>query len=203
MNFTLGVPDHQFVQRTPRRGLITKMEVRVVSLAKLALRPGDIVWDIGTGSGSVAIEAARLVGPEGRVYAIEKNAEDVGIARQNLERFGTRNVTLVHGRAPEGLSGWPDPDAVFLGGTAGAMADLVRMAVGRLRPGGRLVANTVTLENLHEAATALRECGWEPEMVLMQVSRAQPILHLTRFVALDPVYVVSSVKPEPAGRSPT
>ncbi len=199
MNFTLGVPDDRFEQRTPKRGLITKMEIRVVSLAKMSLRPGDTVWDIGTATGSVAIEAARLVAP-GRVYAIEKNEEDVGIARRNVERFGLDNVAMMHGRAPAGLEGWPDPDAVFIGGSAGSMAALVRLAVERLRPSGRLVANAATLENLQQCLTALRERGWRADIVLMQVARSKPILDLTRFEALDPVYIVTgTAEMPPAG----
>lgn len=197
MNFTLGVPDDQFAQRTPKRGLITKMEVRVVSLARLALRPGDTVWDIGTATASVAIEAARLVAP-GRVYAIEKNAEDVAIARQNVARFGAGNVTVVHGLAPAGLEDWPDPDAVFIGGSAGTMADLVRLAVARLRPGGRLVANVATVENLHECVSTLRGCGWHTDLVLLQVARSRPILNLTRFESFDPVYIVTGTAAAPA-----
>lgn len=196
MNFTLGVPDSRFEQRTPKRGLITKMEVRVVSLAKLNLKPGDTVWDIGTATASVAIEAARLVAP-GPVYAIEKNEEDVGIARRNVERFGAANVTVVHGKAPAGLDQWPDPDAVFIGGSSGSMAALVKLAVARLRPGGRVVANAATIENLHECVTALKECGWHADIVLMQVARSKPILNLTRFESFDPVYIVTGTAEAP------
>jgi precorrin-6Y C5,15-methyltransferase (decarboxylating) len=197
LSFTLGVPEDRFEQRTPKRGLITKMEVRVVSLAKLGLKPGDVVWDIGTATASVAIEAARLVAP-GRVYAIEKNEEDVGIARRNVERFGAANVTVVHGKAPAGLEEWPDPDAIFIGGSSGSMAVLVKLAVQRLRPGGRLVGNVVTIENLHECVTAIKEAGWHADVVLMQVARSKPILNLTRFESFDPVYIVTGTAEGPA-----
>lgn len=201
MRHPLGIPDDRFEQRTIRRGLITKQEVRAVSLAKLALRPGDIVWDIGTATGSVAIEAANLVGPAGWVLAVEKNAEDAAIARRNVERFGATNVTVVHGRAPEVLTDWPDPDAVFIGGSSGSMADLVRLAAGRLRPRGRLVANVVTLENLQQCLVALREVGWPSQIVLLQVARSRPILDLTRLEALDPVYVVAAARDEAGGEA--
>lgn len=191
MKGSLGIPDDQFEQHAPKRGLITKMEVRVVSLAKLQLKPGDMVWDIGTATGSVAIEAARLVAPGGRVFAVEKNQESVAMARRNVERFGAEGVTVVHGRAPEALADWPDPDAVFIGGSAGSMADLVALAIRRLKPGGRLVANVVTLENLHACTTAIRACGWQTDIVHLQVSRSQPILDLTRMEALDPVTIIT------------
>ncbi len=196
IDFTLGVPDQRFEQRTPKRGLITKMEVRVVSLAKLGLQPKDTVWDIGTATASVAIEAARLVAP-GVVYAIEKNEEDVCIARRNLERFGAQNVMVFHGKAPAGLEEWPDPDAVFIGGSAGSMAVLVKLAVQRLRSGGRLVANAATIENLHECVSAIKEAGWYADVILMQVARSKPILNLTRFESFDPVYIVTGTAEAP------
>ncbi len=190
MNFTLGIPDDCFEQRRPGRGLITKLEVRVVSLARLALRPGDTVWDIGTATASVAIEAARLVAP-GPVWAIEKNADDAAMAGRNVARFGAANVTVVHGQAPAGLADWPDPDAVFIGGSSGAMAELVQLAMRRLRPGGRLVANVATLENLHECVAALRAGLWQADITLLQVARSRPILNLTRLASFDPVYIVT------------
>jgi precorrin-6Y C5,15-methyltransferase (decarboxylating) len=201
MNFTLGLPEDRFEQRTPKRGLITKMEVRVVSLAKLGLQPGHTMWDIGTATASVAIEAARLVGVRGHVFAVEKNEEDVGIARRNVERFGAANVTVVHGKAPAGLDAWPDPDAIFIGGSSGSMATLIQLAVERLRPGGRVVANAATIENLHECVATLKACGWHPDIVLMQVSRSKPILNLTRFESFDPVYIITGTAeaPAPAG----
>lgn len=202
MSFTLGVPDDRFEQRKPKRGLITKLEIRVVSLAKLALQPGGVVWDIGTATGSVAIEAARLVGQTGRVFAIEKNEEDVAIARRNVARFEVQNVTVVHGKAPAGLEEWPDPDAIFIGGSSGSMAGLIELAVERLRPGGRVVANVATIENLQECVTALKGCGWHADINLMQVARSKPILNLTRFESFDPVYIVTGsaeAPPEPAG----
>jgi precorrin-6Y C5,15-methyltransferase (decarboxylating) len=198
VNFTLGLSEDLFEQRKPKRGLITKTEVRVVSLAKMNLRQGYTVWDIGTATGSVAIEAARLIAP-GPVFAIEKNEEDVGIARRNVERFEATNVTVVHGKAPAGLDQWPDPDAVFIGGSSGSMAALVRLAVERLKPGGRVVVNAATLENLHECVTGLKDCGWHADVVLMQVSRSRPILNLTRFESFDPVYIVTgSAETSPA-----
>lgn len=202
MRVPLGVPDDRFEQRRPKRGLITKMEIRVVSLARLALRPGGVVWDIGTATGSVAIEAAQLVGETGRVLAIEKNEEDVAIARRNAARFEAANVTVVHGKAPAGLDEWPDPDAIFIGGSSGSMAELIELAVDRLRPGGRVVANVATIENLQECVTALKGRGWHAEITLMQVARSRPILNLTRFESFDPVYIVTGsaeASPQPAG----
>jgi precorrin-6Y C5,15-methyltransferase (decarboxylating) len=195
-DWTLGIPDDEFEQRKPRRGLITKAEVRVVSLAKLCLRPDSTVWDIGTGSGSVAIEAARIA-RQGRVYAIEKNPEDCAIARRNCEKFGTANVTVVEGRAPEGLDTWPDPDGVFIGGSGGEMAEIIALACRRLREGGRVVVNAATIETLYGAVQALKAQEFAVDIVQVQVARSRPILHLTRFEALDPVFIITGRRPTP------
>ncbi|MGH7966879.1 MAG: precorrin-6Y C5,15-methyltransferase (decarboxylating) subunit CbiT, partial [Candidatus Binatia bacterium] len=146
-----GIPDHLFVQRKPEHGLITKAEVRVLSLARLALSETDTVWDIGAGSGAVAIEAA-LLAPQGRVVAVEKNAGDVAIIRQNLEQFKVSNVTVIAGRAPQVLHDLTSaPDAVFIGGSGGEMTEVIQVSLARLSDGGRLVINAVTIDNLAAA----------------------------------------------------
>jgi len=103
----------------------------------------------------VGLEAARLC-RHGHVFAIEKNAADVDIIRQNHDAFGVANYTLVHDRAPSGMQAWPDPDAVFVGGSGGELAELIRLILRRLRPGGHLVMNFVTLENLATALETLK-----------------------------------------------
>lgn len=143
----MGLADSAYHQRQPDKGLITKQEVRAVSLARMQLRADSRVWDIGAGSGSVGLEAARLC-PQGHVWAIEKNEADHAIAGQNARAFGVSNHTLVHGKAPEGLDAWPDPDAVFIGGSGGELQELIALCLRRLRTGGWLVMNFVTLENL-------------------------------------------------------
>jgi len=184
-----GLADAEFVQRQPDKGLITKQEVRAVSLARLQLRLDSVVWDIGAGSGSVGLEAARLC-PQGHVYAIEKNEADHAIAGQNHAAFGVSNYTLVHARAPEGLDAWPDPDAVFIGGSGGELAGLIAGIVRRLRPGGTLVMNFVTLENLATATATLAAEGVEWDVLQLQAARSKPILHMHRMAAENPVWIV-------------
>lgn len=98
---------------------MTKQEVRAAALAKLAVQPGDTLWDVGAGTGSVSVELA-LAAPRGHVYAVECDPEACGLIRQNRERFHACNLTLVEGRAPAALADLPAPDAVFIGGTKGA-----------------------------------------------------------------------------------
>ncbi len=193
--WTPGLPEAAFDQRKPKVGLITKREVRVLSLARLAVRPDSVVWDIGAGSGSVSIEAARLA-PRGRVFAVEKNAEDAEIVRANVERFRVAHVTVVHARAPEGLDRLPDPDAVFVGGSGGRLDEILAIAAARLRPAGRIVVNAITLDTLHEAVSAFRRLELEHEAILVSIARSRPLLGMMSFEALNPVYIVTAWRAE-------
>ncbi len=184
-----GLPDASFEQRHPDKGLITKNEVRAVSLARLQLRADSVVWDIGAGSGSVGLEAARLCS-EGHVYAIEKNEDDAAIGQRNRAAMGISNHTLVHGKAPAGLQAWPDPNAVFIGGSGGELAELITLILARLRPGGWLVMNFVTIENLGAAVEALKAAGASWDVLQLQASRSKPILHMHRMAAENPVWLV-------------
>ena len=200
-----GREDDEYIQRTPEKGLITKQEARALSLAKLRLAADAIVWDIGAGSGSVGIEASRLA-PLGHVYAIEKNEADAANARANALRFRATNYTLAEGRAPEQLEHWPDPDAVFIGGSGGELAALITLILARLKPGGRLVMNFVTLENLATATAELtaasasggnsggKSGGISWDVVQLQASRSQPILDMHRMAAQNPVWIVTASK---------
>jgi precorrin-6Y C5,15-methyltransferase (decarboxylating) len=184
-----GLPDASFAQRHPEKGLITKNEVRAVSLARMQLRADSVVWDIGAGSGSVGLEAARLC-RMGHVYAIEKNVDDCSNVLQNRMAMGISNHTLVHGKAPEGLQDWADPDAVFIGGSGGELADLIALILKRLAPLGWLVMNFVTLENLAAAVATLKEQGASWDVLQLQASRSKPILHMHRMAAENPVWIV-------------
>jgi precorrin-6Y C5,15-methyltransferase (decarboxylating) len=188
--YTFGIPEDEFECMKPRRGLITKTEVRVVSLSKMALQKDSVVWDIGAGSGSVSIESA-LLAPMGRVYAIEKDEEDVSIINQNLTKFQTPNVRVIHGRAPEALAGLEPPDAVFIGGSGGGMEKILTACLERLKLGGRLVVNLATIENLSEAYGYFKERKINTDVSQVQVSRGSPILNLTRLEAFNPVFVIA------------
>ncbi len=177
-----------FAKRMPKKGLITKREVRLLSLAALGIRPSSVIWDVGAGSGSVGIEAA-LLAPQGHVYAIEVDPEGVAICRENVAAHGVDNVTVIEGRAPEALADLPAPDAVFIGGSKGSMDEIIETALNRLSPGGRLVVNAITLENSAEAYSAFRSRGLTPEVTLLQVSRAEPLARYMRYEAMNPIQI--------------
>jgi precorrin-6Y C5,15-methyltransferase (decarboxylating) len=186
---TFGLADERFKQRKPDKGLITKREVRAVSLARMALKSDSIVWDIGAGSGSVGIEASRLCS-QGHVYAIEKNTDDTAIALANKVSFKASNYSISQGRAPEGLDLWPNPDVVFIGGSGGELKQLILLCLQRLSQGGQLVMNFVTLENLNTAMSVLKECSVEWDVVQLQASRSKPILSMNRMQAENTVWIV-------------
>jgi precorrin-6Y C5,15-methyltransferase (decarboxylating) len=185
--------EDEFAKRMPKKGLITKREARLLSLAQLGLRPGSVVWDVGAGSGSVAIEAA-LLAYEGRAYAIEVDPEGVEICRENVRALGVDNVRVVAGRAPEALADLEDPDAVFVGGSKGSMDEIIEVALGRLKTGGRLVVNAITLENVAEAYACLRKRGYEPDVLLLNVSRAEPLARYMRWEAQNPIHIFTVEK---------
>lgn len=190
-----GFEDADYIQRQPEKGLITKLEARAVSLAKLGLRPGSMVWDIGAGSGSVGLEASRLAS-RGHVWAIEKNPDDAANARANARRLKATNYTLLEGKAPTGLDTWPDPDAVFIGGSGGELAQLITLVLDRMKPDGRLVMNFVTFENLATATATLAAAGAPWEVTQLQASRSQPILDMHRLSAQNPIWIVTARKPQ-------
>lgn len=190
-NILFGLQDSDFHQRKPDKGLITKREVRAVSLARMQLRHNSIVWDIGAGSSSVGLEAARLC-HQGYVYAVEKNKADFEIATKNANQLNICNYHLINSKAPVGLEDWPAPDAIFVGGTGGELADLIDLCLNRLTAKGWLVMNFVTIENLTVAIETLKKLDANWDITQLQASRSQPILHMHRMQAENPVWVVSA-----------
>ena len=189
-----GNPDETFVQSKPKHGLLTPAEVRAVALAQMALGPRSVVWDVGAGSGSVSVEAAMLA-PAGRVFAIEQDAEDAELIRENAGRFGAANVEAVVGRAPECWADLPDPDAVFMEGSSREIARLADLALVRLKPGGRLVASVASIEALHEVRAALGAHTSVVHVWMLNVSRGTDQLERLKFDALSPAFIVAAAKP--------
>ncbi len=190
-NVLLGLADDIFTPRRPGTSTMTKREVRAVTLANLELRPHTILWDIGSGTGSVAIEAARLASG-GHVYAIERNAEALSAIEANCQQLHATNVTIVPGHAPQVLQRLPNPDAVFIGGSGGALLSILEVTMMRLRSGGPLVVNLASFEHFAEVATFLRKANWSLDCTMVNIARTQRILDVTRFVALNPVFVLAA-----------
>lgn len=185
-----GQPESEFLHTA---GLITKPEVRAVSLSKLRLRPGAVLWDVGAGSGSLSIEAATLI-PDLRVYAVEQAAEQRSLLWRNVGRLaGRASIQVVDGTAPAALDDLPDPDAVFVGGSGGSLPAILEAAVRRLGHDGRIVLNLVILDRVVETVAWARARSITAEVVQVGVARGTDIVGLTRLQAENPVTIVTLI----------
>ena len=181
-----GLPDEAF-----ERGDVpmTKQEVRAAVLAKLAVRPEDILWDVGAGTGSVSVELA-LAAPRGRVYAVECRPERCALIKDNREKFRTRNLVLVEGLAPAALLDLPAPDAVFIGGSKGSLAAIVDAALDK-NPDARICVSAIALESLSAAVAALTAKGRTVQVSQIAVSRARAVGGLHLMMAQNPIYLIT------------
>ena len=183
---TPGFPDDAFI-----RGEVpmTKQEVRAAALAKLAVRPTDTLWDVGAGTGSVSVELA-LAAPRGPVYAVECAPDACALIRQNREKFHAYNLSLIEGTAPQVLADLPAPDAVFIGGTKGSMAEVVDAALAK-NPNARLCISAIALETLSAAISALAAHGQTAEVTQLAVSRTRPAGKLHLLMANNPIFLIT------------
>lgn len=181
-----GLPDEAFERDDVP---MTKQEVRAAVLAKLAVRPEDILWDVGAGTGSVSVELA-LAAPRGRVYAVECRPEGCALIKANREKFRTRNLVLVEGLAPAVLSDLPAPDAVFIGGSKGSLAAIVDAALDK-NPDARICVSAIALESLSAAVAALTAKGRTVQVSQIAISRARAVGGLHLMMAQNPIYLIT------------
>ena len=180
-----ALPEEEFEHRS---AMITKPEIRALVLARLGPGPGDLVWDVGAGSGSVAVECARF---GAAAIAVERDTESCVRIRRNAARHGAY-VQVVEGEAPGALHGLPEPDAVFVGGTGESFEEVVGLVASARR---RVVLTLIGLERVIPAGEILEGCGLEVETTLLQASRVTGVGSLHRLAAETPVFVVSGRKP--------
>ncbi|MEJ2155900.1 MAG: precorrin-6y C5,15-methyltransferase (decarboxylating) subunit CbiE [Desulfobacteraceae bacterium] len=184
---TLGMADDAYHHQD---GLITKSEVRAVALAKLRLKRGMTLWDLGAGSGSVGLEASVLLG-HGRIIAVEQDGDRVVQIRQNARRYGVYNHEVIQARLPRGLEHLPPPNRIFIGGGGGNLAAIIEAAIPYLAPDGMIVANTVLLDNLTRAVSTMTGHGLATEVIQVQVSRSKTMPWSQRLEAQNPVWVIA------------
>ncbi len=181
-----------FKDETFLRGEVpmTKSEVRSIVLSKLRLHRGDVVYDVGAGTGSVSVEAALLI-PEGHVYSVESNREACNLIEENTRRMCVHNLTCVCGGAPEAFDGLPVPDAAFIGGSKDRFEPIVKRLID-MNPRVRLVATSVTLETLERATATFREIELSDlEIVQVAVNRVRFLGKNSMLTAQNPVFVLS------------
>ena len=184
-----GIPDTCFART---EGIpMTKREVRAVALSLLGVKEDSVCWDIGTGTGSVAIELALHTGA---VYGIEQNEDAVSLAEENRRALGAWNLRLIRGHAPEALNSLPEADAVFVGGTGGNGREILRTVLEK-SPKASICVTAVTLETLHMASVLLEEEGYETEILQLSASRSRVVGRSHMMTAQNPIWLISGKRP--------
>lgn len=190
---TPGIPDELFerVEEVP----ITKEEVRTVQISKGRLDGGQIVYDIGCGSGSVSIEAAHQIGTSGKVFAIDFDPKAVELTKKNLSKFGISNVTVILGNALEKISELPVADAIFIGGTGGETSEILKLCEGKLKQGGRIVIGTILIETLYSVLSAIEKLKFSSvDITQVTISKSRKTSTGTMMLARNPVTIISATK---------
>lgn len=185
---THGIPDDLFIRSDVP---MTKEEIRSVVLSKLRLDDVSIVIDIGAGTGSVSVECG-LIARSGRVYCVERNETAQELIRKNAELFELENITVLGGEAPEVLEGIKEFDRVFVGGSGGRLYDLLRWIDERLRPGGRVVVDAITMETLAAARHFFAEGRYDIDIVQIAVTRCQDSSGVGMLKPLTPVFIITA-----------
>lgn len=181
------IPDNAFV-----RGSVpmTKRDVRAVVLGRMRIRPGDVIWDVGAGTGSVSVEMA-LANRLGQVFAVECKEEACRLIETNRRRFGAWNLSMIAGKAPECLRQLPPPDAVFIGGSKGMMAEIVAM-IHQKNENARICITAIALETLQASISALTACGWTADVTQISVSHAEKAGSLHLMMANNPIFLITN-----------
>ncbi len=190
---TPGIPDELF-ERTEKVP-ITKEEVRVIQISKARLRPGQLVYDVGCGSGSISIEAAIQVESSGKVLAIDYDENAIELTKKNVEKFGLSNVSLIHGNAKERIAELEAADAIFVGGTGKDTAEIVELCQDKLKAGGRIVIGTILIETLYAILQILDKLQFDSiDITQVTISKSRKTSTGTMMLARNPVTIISATK---------
>ncbi len=190
---TPGIPDELF-ERTEKVP-ITKEEVRVIQISKARLRPGQLVYDVGCGSGSISVEAAIQVESSGKVLAIDYDENAIKLTKKNVEKFGLSNVLLIHGNAKEKITGLEPADAIFVGGTGKDTAEIVELCQDKLKTGGRIVIGTILIETLYAVLQILEKLQFNSvDITQVTISKSRKTSTGTMMLARNPVTIISATK---------
>lgn len=190
---TPGIPDESFdrVEDVP----ITKEEIRVIQVSKARLSSGQIVYDVGCGSGSISVEAAHQVGSSGKVFSIDIDPNAVELTKKNLDKFQISNVSVILGNAMQKIDDLPMADAIFIGGTGGETADIVKLCESKLKQGGRIVIGTILVETLYSVLNTIEKLKFSSvDIIQVTISKSKKTSTGTMFLARNPVTIISATK---------
>lgn len=189
---TPGIPDEYFdrTEDVP----ITKEEARAVQISKARLSEGNVVYDIGCGSGSITVEAALQIG-SGKVYAVDVDPKAAELTKKNLAKFGVSNVEVILSDAKDKIPSLPDADTVFIGGTGGDTQEILRLCHGKLKPGARIVIGVILIETLYSVLDMIYKLDFsEVDVTQVTISKSKKTSTGTMMLARNPVTVISATK---------
>jgi len=190
---TPGIPDEEFerAEKVP----ITKEEVRVVQISKARLKPGQTVYDIGCGSGSITIEAALQIESSGKVLAVDYDENAIELTKKNMKKFDVSNISVIHGNAKEKIQELEDADTIFIGGTGGDTKDIVELSENKLKSGGRIVIGIILIETLYSVLQVLEKLQFESvDITQVTISKSRKTSTGTMMLARNPVTIISATK---------
>jgi len=190
---TPGIPDEYF-ERTENVP-ITKEEVRTIQISKARLKPGQTVYDIGCGSGSISIEAAFQIESSGKVLAIDYDENAIELTKKNIEKFGLSNISVIFGNAKEKILELEEADAIFIGGTGGDTKEIVELSQDKLKSGGRIVIGTILIETLYSVLQILDKLQFESvDITQITIAKSRKTSTGTMMLARNPVTIISATK---------
>jgi cobalt-precorrin-6B (C15)-methyltransferase len=192
-NKTPGIPDELF-ERTEDVP-ITKEEIRALQISKARLCPGQTVYDIGCGSGSISVEAALQVESNGNVYAIDFDSNAVELTKKNLKKFGVDNVKVILGNAKEKISELPEANTIFIGGTGGDTQKIIELCQNKLKSGGRIVIGVILIETLFSVISIMEKLNFTSvDITQITISKSRKTSTGTMMLARNPVTIISATK---------
>ena len=190
---TPGIPDEYF-ERTENVP-ITKEEVRTIQISKARLNPGQIVYDIGCGSGSISIEAAFQIESSGKVFAIDYDENAIELTKKNMKKFSLSNISAIYGNAKEKILELEEADAIFIGGTGGDTKEIVEISQNKLKPGGRIVIGIILIETLYSILQILDKLQFESvDITQVTIAKSRKTRTGTMMLARNPVTIISATK---------
>ena len=190
---TPGIPDEEFEREDEVP--ITKEEVRAIQISKARLSEGDLVYDIGCGSGSITVEAAIQIGKTGKIYAIDIDPKAAELTKKNLAKFAITNTEVILSDAKKKIPELPPADAIFIGGTGGDTKDIVTLCNAKLKPGARIVIGVILIETLYSVLDVIYKLGLsEIDIIQVTISKSKKTSTGTMMLARNPVTIISATK---------
>ena len=190
---TPGIPDEEFYRTEDVP--ITKEEARVIQISKARLSEGDVIFDIGCGSGSITVEVAIQIGKTGKIYAIDIDPNATDLTKKNLEKFGITTAEIILADAKQKISELPPADAIFVGGTGGDTKDIITLCNSKLKPGARIVIGVILIETLYAVLDVIYKLGFsDVDITQVTISKSKKTSTGTMMLARNPVTIISATK---------